>query len=182
MTENGELPDPRWRVKTLQEVADWYDVSLQTVYGWRVSGCGGDLVGGFDLRAIGRWLSAKRNLRNTPADESTRAVQRSKLTVETEAKQFHLDIKRGMYVGVAAVRAEWDDRGSRIRARLEALAGEIAPGIPVGQRAEVAADIAEKVRMALTEISEYGWSARQSELPPAEADAVPAVGARDDGE
>lgn len=168
--------DP-FRVFTLAEVADFFGVTEQAAKQWHggPNGMPG-IAGAYNLRKIAQWLIAKRNYRNMPADESNRHAMREKIKVETERKRLDLDLKRGKLVEREAVAAVNEEIFSVVRARLEALAGEIATSVPVDVRSIVMEECSAKVRAALMELAKYGVERANSESAVGDAEGVDSEG------
>lgn len=155
----------KFKVETLSQVAEFFGVTEQAAKQWR----GGAKPmpgeqGNYNLKAIAQWLTAKRNYRNMPEDESNRHAMREKIKVETERKLLELDLRRGKLVEREAVAAVNRELFSLVRVRLEALPGEIASSFPADFRARAMEESGLKVTAALKELGRHGELAHERRI------------------
>ncbi len=145
----------RWILRTLGEVAAFFGYHEATIKGWRGEGMP-SADDGWDLQAITRWRLARLSKYDGTKDESTRALVREKLRIEVERKKLDLAEREGLLVYRDAVEGELREMFSIIRARLQALPGEIAAGVTASERGHTLEEATAKINTALKELSKLG--------------------------
>lgn len=149
------VEEGRWYVRTLAEVAAFFDVALVTVGVWRQEGMPGG-EGAWYLPAITQWRVAKAERKHDTADESERASRRKTAAIKAARDELKLKAESGELVERSAVEGWVREAFSIIRARLQSLPGEIASGVPPDVRGGVLEEASSKVNAALRELSKRG--------------------------
>jgi hypothetical protein len=101
-----KLRVPQFIVKTLGDVAAFFDVALQTVKQWRVGADGmPGKPGAFDLAEITRWRieREKKNNRNAPEGSRKEQLEEAKLAIDVQKRKLQYDRLAGTLVDVDAV-------------------------------------------------------------------------------
>ena len=103
--EAQEHARSRFICRTLQEVAEFFSVSVSTVKGWRVENPAmpGD-DGGYDLREIVHWRIARQSTSPLKEEKQRQEIRLNEIRVETQ--QIELDKLRGSLVPLKDVE-EW---------------------------------------------------------------------------
>lgn len=144
------------KLREVQEACRFFDVSREAFSQWRAAGMPVEKDGSFDLLKILRWRIKARGI--TTASEQQ--LKCEKLEIQNAAARLKLRQQQGELVSRLAVRAAWSELCHRIRARLEAVPGEMSAVVPPAQRQEIVGEWRHKVRLILREMQE--WSGRSS--------------------
>lgn len=143
----------RWVCQSLAEVATAFGVHEATVRTWRMEGLPGT-EGLWHLPTIIQWRIAKAERRSgVPEDESERASRRKSAAIKASRDEIKLQLETGKLVERDAVEAKLLSMFSVIRARLQALPGEIAASVPAEVRGQVMEESSAKVIQALKELA-----------------------------
>ncbi len=159
----------RFVANSLTEAASFFGVGKETLRTWISRGCpasvgGAGERGEYDLGAMLKWCRTNiwtaRQSHETgdggDGDESKAALVREKLRVEIEQRQLSLARARGALVDREAAKAEVRRLFACVRARFEAVPGEMATAVPPDLRADVLADWKHRVRLVLKELTALG--------------------------
>lgn len=151
----ADLDRDRFVVRSLADVAEFFDVALQTAKQWRSERppmpgeADANGRGRFDLAEIVRWRLAKAERQETRELTEKRELEKRKLEIEIEAKQLKLDQERGRLVLRDDVAAGNRRVFAHIRARVEAIAEEMAASLTADQ----VVDMKNKIHLALRDLS-----------------------------
>lgn len=150
--------DRRFIVKTLSDVASFFDLAEQTVRAWRVGEQGMPGVdGGWDLREIVRWKFAKLNKHSGPEeDDSERALRRKQIGIKAERDQLKLDQEKGLLIRKDEAVADITEVFATMKTRAEAWPAETASSFPPELRDSLLVDLKAKVRSFLKELEGIG--------------------------
>ncbi len=145
----------RWFARTLGDVAEFFGVHLQTIHSWRQQGMPG-VEGAWHLPTVTQWRLAKATKSNETADESERASRRKIAATKAARDELRLQRETDKLVEREAVESEVREMFSIVRARLQALPGEISAGVPNEVRGIVAEESTAKITAALKELAKNG--------------------------
>lgn len=146
----------RWVVSTLSEVAEFFDLSIQSMWAWR-SGANpmpGE-EGHWDLREIVRW-KLERAAKASVSQKSARVLEleERQLAADVEKRELAVSNARGELVLRTSVKATLADVLNRARTEIEAIPSELGPSIPADVRSELTHQITQKVRLILRKLSQ----------------------------
>lgn len=149
-------PDDDLFFDRLEDAAKWFGKPHNTLQtSWRPSGMPGD-KGLWSARSIGRWLAEQYGSKkaNSVEADAKREAETRKLIADADMKEFDLLVKKGGLRKVEAVRLRFGEVATKCRDRLMRIATTLKPMLPEEYREQIAAEVDQQVRLALTALVE----------------------------
>lgn len=148
----------RWHAKTTDEVAEFLGLSdRRSVQAYFAKGCPSEKTkDGYDLQAIMLWVKA--NVWCKSGKDSGRLEEAEIRKAEADATLKETKVKQliGQLISKVVVIAALSKLFNEIRARLQAIPGELASSIPPELRTDLTLDLETKINLILTGMA--AWS------------------------
>jgi predicted transcriptional regulator len=151
----------KWHAETLAELAAFLGKSPHTVRHWlrHESFPRRDEQRGYDLAEVHHWVLAfeARKRKSAPQGEQTNAeLEHEKLQIDVAARKLKLQQQAGELVLRENAYSTIETMFHKVRTRLQAIPEELASSLPPEVRAEYVHDAKHKIRLILTEMSNWG--------------------------
>jgi hypothetical protein len=145
-----------WCVMTLQEVADFFEMSLPSMWVWRSNGMPGE-EGCWDIRDIVRWDRDKRKV-SSGQQKSPELIQLEieEKTIDVGKKKLAFRLQRNQLVDRAAAKAMIAQILNETRVLIEAIPGKIGPSIPPEIRTDLTHEWTQQLALILTKMAQKG--------------------------
>lgn len=147
-------PVERLFAATQSEVAEWFDVSVDTVArSWRKKGMPGD-EGAWPLQDIAQWLAKVYGKRDSPAAEEAASARAFQLRQQGEFARLKKERLEGTLVELAQVQLEISEALILTGDQLLRVGADVLPILPADRAADIVQEIERRIRNCLVMLTD----------------------------
>ena len=169
---------PWYVVASLPEVAEFFEVSSQTVYGWRAKGCPGE-PHKWDVREIARWYYTEYNARPRNAVQGDLSLSAQLTLAEIRLKQANAElrerenlIQRGKYMLLDDASRQVSEMANHAADLFQRIPETMATRFPVDLREQLVGDMRAEIDRTLTVMAEWRPTVKTEEAEEEETETT----------